>query len=72
MFKFFKGKESNTSVMTASLSQFYKCTKQEMEGFLKAVGLATTVLFMALIGALKLDQVLDGIGVIENLNFTVN
>lgn len=31
MFKFFKGKESNTSVMTASLSQFYKCTKQEMD-----------------------------------------
>ena len=30
-------------------------------GFLKAVGLATTVLFMALIRALKLDQVLDGI-----------
>ena len=41
-------------------------------GFLKAVGMATTVLFMALIGALKLDQVLDGVGVIENLNFTVN
>ncbi len=30
-------------------------------GFLKAVGMATTVLFMALIGALKLDQVLDGV-----------
>ena len=36
------------------------------------MSMATTVLFMALIGALKLDQVLDGVGVIENLNFTVN
>ena len=36
------------------------------------MSMATTVLFMALIGALKFDQVLDGIGVIENLNFTVN
>jgi hypothetical protein len=36
------------------------------------MSMATTVLFMALIRALKLDQVLDGVGVIENLNFTVN
>ena len=36
------------------------------------MSMATTVLFMALIRALKLDQVLDGVGVIGNLNFTVN